>query len=83
VAVRILALATVVAEVVAGGEAGFYGYFEHDSGVPSVAASVIWMGAEGTRLQLIPYFDCTVLWECLAFAAGAAGLFGTTLGLLE
>src|SRR5580704_19760484 len=47
VAVRILALATVVAEVVAGGEAGFYGYFEHDSGIPSVTASVIWMGAEG------------------------------------
>jgi hypothetical protein len=41
VAVRILALATVVAEVVAGGEAGFYGYFKHDSGIPSIAASVI------------------------------------------
>jgi hypothetical protein len=26
---------------VAGGEAGFYGYFKHDSGVPSVAASLI------------------------------------------
>jgi hypothetical protein len=26
---------------VAGGEAGFYGYFKHDSGIPSVAASVI------------------------------------------
>ena len=53
VAVRVLTLATVVAEVVAGRKAGFYGYFEHDSGIPSVAASVIWMGAEGTRLQLI------------------------------
>jgi hypothetical protein len=41
VAVRVFALATVVAEVVAGGEAGFYGYFEHDSGIPSVAASGI------------------------------------------
>jgi hypothetical protein len=39
VAVRVLALATVVAEVVAGGKAGFYGYFKHDSGIPSVAAS--------------------------------------------
>src|ERR1700722_838406 len=29
VAVRVLALATIVAEVVAGGEAGFYGYFKH------------------------------------------------------
>jgi hypothetical protein len=38
VAVRILAFATIVAEVVAGGEAGFYGYFKHDSGIPSVAA---------------------------------------------
>src|SRR6267143_375276 len=34
VAVRVLTLATIVAEVVAGGEAGFYGYFEHDSGIP-------------------------------------------------
>jgi hypothetical protein len=41
VAVRVLALASIVAEVVAGGEAGFYSYFKHDSGVPSVAASVI------------------------------------------
>jgi hypothetical protein len=38
VAVRILALATIVAEVVAGGKAGFYGDFKHDSVVPSVAA---------------------------------------------
>jgi hypothetical protein len=53
--VRILALATIVAEVVAGGEAGFYSYFKHDSGIPSVAASVISMAAEGTRLQLVPY----------------------------
>jgi hypothetical protein len=41
VAVRILALATIVAEVVAGGETGFYGYFKHDSEVPSIAASGI------------------------------------------
>jgi hypothetical protein len=41
VAVRVLALATVVAEVVAGGEAGFYSYFKHDSGIPSIAASEI------------------------------------------
>jgi hypothetical protein len=32
--VWILALAAIVAEVVAGGEAGFYGYFEHESGSP-------------------------------------------------
>src|ERR1700685_2388757 len=31
VAVRVLALATIVAKVVAGGESGFYGYFKHDS----------------------------------------------------
>ena len=31
VAVWILALATIVAEVVAGGKTGFYGYFEHGS----------------------------------------------------
>src|SRR5258708_6393097 len=83
VAVGVLALAGIVAEVVAGGEAGFYGYFKNDSGIPSVAASVIWMGAEGTRLQLVPYFDCTVLCGFLAFPPGAAGFFGTTLGLLE
>jgi hypothetical protein len=41
VSVRVLALASVVAKVVAGREAGFYGYFKHDSEVPSVAASVI------------------------------------------
>jgi hypothetical protein len=38
VAVRILAFATVVAEVVAGRKTGFHGYFKHDSGIPSVAA---------------------------------------------
>jgi hypothetical protein len=32
VAVRILALAAVVAEVVAGGKTGFYSYFKHDLG---------------------------------------------------
>src|SRR5258706_13587048 len=41
VAVRVFALAAVVAEVVAGGEAGFYGYFKHEPGIPSVAAPVI------------------------------------------
>jgi hypothetical protein len=41
VTVRILALATIVAEVVAGRKAGFYGYFKHDSGIPSMAAPVI------------------------------------------
>src|SRR5271167_4273125 len=41
------------------------------------------MGAEGTRLQLVPYFDCTVLCGFLAFATGAAGFFGAALGLLE
>ena len=29
------------------------------------------------------YFDCTVLCGFLAFASGAAGFFGTALGLLE
>jgi hypothetical protein len=83
VTVRILALATIVAEVVAGRKAGFYGYFKHDSGIPSTAAPIIWMGAEGTRLQLVPYFDCTVLCGFLAFAPGPAGLVGATLSLLE
>ena len=82
-AVRVLALATIVAEVVAGRKAGFYSYFEHDSGVPSAAASLIESGVEGTWLQLIPYFDCTVLCESLSFALCSAGLFGTALGLLE
>jgi hypothetical protein len=83
VAVRVLALATIVAEVVAGGEAGFYGYFKHDPGIPSVAAPMMSMGAERTRLQLVPYFDCTVLCGFLAFAAGAPGFFGAALGLFE
>jgi hypothetical protein len=40
-AVRVLALAAIIAEVVAGGKTGFYSYFKHDSGVPSIAASGI------------------------------------------
>src|SRR3984885_8655523 len=40
VAVRVLALAAIVAEVVAGGEAGFYGYFEH--GVETSLRSFRW-----------------------------------------
>src|ERR1700733_6288242 len=42
VAMRIFALTSVVAEVMAGRKAGFYGYFKHESGNPfdlSVAAS--------------------------------------------
>jgi hypothetical protein len=38
VAVRVLALATIVTEVVAGGEPGFYGDFKHDASFPSIAA---------------------------------------------
>ena len=34
VAVRVLALATIVAEVVAGRKTGFYSNFEHDSSFP-------------------------------------------------
>jgi hypothetical protein len=41
------------------------------------------MGAEGTRLQLVPYFDCTVLCGYLPPALRSAGFFGTALGLLE
>jgi hypothetical protein len=41
------------------------------------------MGAEGARLQLVPYFDCTVLCRLLAFTLRPSGFFGATLGLFE
>ena len=61
VAVGVLALASVVAEVVAGGETGFYGDFKHDASFPSVAACVCFrweLAAGGLSLS----FDCIVLW---------------------
>jgi CIC family chloride channel protein len=42
VAVRVLALAVVVAEVVAGGEAGFYGDLEHGGRFPSLLIVLRW-----------------------------------------
>src|SRR5215469_15616421 len=41
------------------------------------------MGAEGARLQLVPYFDCTGFVRLLASATGTAILFVTTLSLLK
>jgi hypothetical protein len=45
VAVRVLALAAVVTEVVAGGETGFYSYFKHGCGSPFDRFNGrVWMG---------------------------------------
>jgi len=41
------------------------------------------MGADAARLQLVAYFDCTVLCVALPLTFGSTGLFGTALGLLE
>ena len=59
VAVGVLALASVVAEVVAGGETGFYGDFKHDASFPSIAAG-IWRLDGSWRQAASAYFDCTV-----------------------
>jgi hypothetical protein len=72
-AVRVLALASVVAEVVAGGETGFYSHFKHGSGVPSISLDgrvgdrfLGLDGCGGGAASAFPSFDCTVLrWKRL------------------
>ena len=65
VAVRVLALAAIVAEVVAGGEPGFYGDFKHDSVNPFGVAMVARLGAEWARM-------CSSLLDC-TFCGDQAG----------
>ena len=77
VAMRILALATVVAEVVAGREAGFYGYFKHRL-LPFAAA-----GRWQTRLPLLYVPSGTFRAFRSVAAARLASFFGASLGLLE
>jgi hypothetical protein len=84
-AMRVFALASVIAEVVAGRKAGFYSYFKHESGNPfdlSIAASgevrVGW-GRGGSLLRLYRFRRRTGL----VAAFGAALSLGTAFSLFE